>query len=179
MKEQLKAQDTQLMKERQLEAQDIKLMKERLKAQNTQLMKELRLEAQDTQLMMEPLSSDWNENSVFSTCDDASELENLVQDGILFDIFDIRNNTITIIDPNAAWQPCPQPSEKRRKKKTPSQPDLKWMDMFEALLDFIEEEKWRFREENPSEQWSWDGNVPTRYRTARGKALGRHAARPC
>jgi len=54
-----------------------------------------------------------------------------------------------------------------------SQSDLKWDEMFNSLCTFIEEKRQQFVKENPHAEWVWDGNVPTTYKTACGKALGR------
>lgn len=62
------------------------------------------------------------------------------------------------------------------KSASKGQASQKWDSMFLALLVYIEERRQEetvdFSEEERKE-WSWDGNVPTTYKTPDGKALGR------
>eukprot|EP00586_Coscinodiscus_wailesii_P009008 CAMPEP_0172522118 /NCGR_PEP_ID=MMETSP1066-20121228/292948_1 /TAXON_ID=671091 /ORGANISM="Coscinodiscus wailesii, Strain CCMP2513" /LENGTH=730 /DNA_ID=CAMNT_0013305089 /DNA_START=688 /DNA_END=2876 /DNA_ORIENTATION=+ len=55
------------------------------------------------------------------------------------------------------------------------QSNQKWDDMFECLLVFIKEkrEDALSQPQVAGEEWEWDGNVPTTYKTKDGKALGR------
>eukprot|EP00977_Amphora_coffeiformis_P006087 scaffold1314_cov158-Amphora_coffeaeformis.AAC.19 len=62
------------------------------------------------------------------------------------------------------------------KSSSKGQASQKWDSMFDALLCYIEEKRQEettdFSEEEKKE-WSWDGNVPTTYKSPDGKALGR------
>jgi hypothetical protein len=51
----------------------------------------------------------------------------------------------------------------------------KWDEMYECLVEFVEEQKvdTRGMTEKERKEVEWDGNVPTTYRTKDGKALGR------
>lgn len=52
----------------------------------------------------------------------------------------------------------------------------KWDGMYQCLLDFVEErkeEETKHMSHDERESWTWDGNVPTTYKTKDGKALGR------
>jgi hypothetical protein len=51
----------------------------------------------------------------------------------------------------------------------------KWDEMYECLLEFVEQQKvdTRGMSEKEKKEVEWDGNVPTTYRTKDGKALGR------
>ena len=52
----------------------------------------------------------------------------------------------------------------------------KWESMFDALVEYREErraEDTKNMSEEAKLQWTWDGNVPTNYKTKDGKALGR------
>lgn len=56
------------------------------------------------------------------------------------------------------------------------QSSQKWDSMFQCLLEFIgkrREEETLGASEQDKSMWSWDGNVPTTYKTSDGKALGR------
>ena len=51
----------------------------------------------------------------------------------------------------------------------------KWDDMFQCLLDYIEETRKELTKEMNDDQkaaWVWDGKVPRNYKTPSGKALG-------
>ena len=53
-------------------------------------------------------------------------------------------------------------------------PDQKWDEMFDCLVQFIKDTREKStRHMTEKEHWVWDGNVPTRYKTPCGKALGR------
>lgn len=53
----------------------------------------------------------------------------------------------------------------------------KWDEMFECLLEFIEEKRKEetggMKTKEEKVQWVWDGNVPTNYKSKDGKGLGR------
>jgi hypothetical protein len=52
----------------------------------------------------------------------------------------------------------------------------KWDSMFDVLVKFIDERKQEETEgqsQDEKDKWSWDGNVPTCFKTKDGKALGR------
>jgi hypothetical protein len=54
--------------------------------------------------------------------------------------------------------------------------DPKWEDMFKVLVRYIKETREKATRHMNDEQkaaWIWDGNVPCRYKTSCGKALGR------
>lgn len=56
------------------------------------------------------------------------------------------------------------------------QSNQKWEEMFECLVNYVQEQKQKETEgmsEEEVEKWEWSGNVPTMYKTADGKALGR------
>lgn len=56
------------------------------------------------------------------------------------------------------------------------QSSQKWDAMFDCLLNFIDEMKKEETDglsEQEKKEWSWDGNVPTTFKTSDGKALGR------
>lgn len=56
------------------------------------------------------------------------------------------------------------------------QSSQKWDNMFECLIEFIEERKGEEtfgQSDEDKKEWSWDGNVPTTFKTKDGKALGR------
>jgi hypothetical protein len=53
---------------------------------------------------------------------------------------------------------------------------LKWDEMFGALLQYIQgkkDEALKNATQKQRDEWEWDGNVPTNYKTKDGKALGR------
>ncbi|KAL3904251.1 MAG: hypothetical protein SGILL_010141, partial [Bacillariaceae sp.] len=55
-------------------------------------------------------------------------------------------------------------------------PSQKWEAMFECLVNFRDEARraeTRGMTEAQKQEWEWDGNVPTTYKTKDGKALGR------
>jgi hypothetical protein len=61
-------------------------------------------------------------------------------------------------------------------KQAKSQANQKWESMFDCLLEFIEERReveTRGLSQSEKDDWIWDGNVPTTYKTKDGKALGR------
>jgi len=56
------------------------------------------------------------------------------------------------------------------------QSNQKWGEMFECLLQYKEEQRKKQTiglSDKEREEWKWDGNVPTMYKTKEGKALGR------
>jgi len=56
-----------------------------------------------------------------------------------------------------------------------SKNEQQWDDMFEVLVRYIEEIRemaTRHMDDEHKAAWFWDGNVPTSYKTPRGKALG-------
>jgi Helicase associated domain. len=56
------------------------------------------------------------------------------------------------------------------------QSNQKWEEMFDCLVNYVQEQKQKETEgmsEEEVEKWEWSGNVPTMYKTADGKALGR------
>jgi hypothetical protein len=61
-------------------------------------------------------------------------------------------------------------------KSATLQSQQKWDDMFECLVQFIEdirEKSTKNLNDMQKAEWIWDGNVPTSYKTPCGKALGR------
>jgi len=73
--------------------------------------------------------------------------------------------------PHSAYNSCGTPAS-----ATKGQSSQKWESMFDCLLKFIEERKKEGTTGMTDEQkkeWSWDGNVPTTFKTKDGKALGR------
>ena len=75
--------------------------------------------------------------------------------------------------PSPALSSTPHSSSKSGGKEKSTQ---KWDSMYDCLLKFVvdqkKEETAGFNSEELAE-WSWDGNVPTTYKTKDGKALGR------
>mmetsp|Transcript_56047 Transcript_56047/g.135664 ORF Transcript_56047/g.135664 Transcript_56047/m.135664 type:complete len:1330 (+) Transcript_56047:258-4247(+) len=87
---------------------------------------------------------------------------------------------------SSATAPTPTISNKKsssKKKQTKSvagsgggQANQKWDSMLEALKEYArerEEEETKHMTEEQKAYWSWDGNVPTMYKTKDGKPLGR------
>lgn len=61
-------------------------------------------------------------------------------------------------------------------KTAKGQASQKWDSMFDCLLEFItdrKEEETAGMSQKDIDDWMWDGNVPTNYKTKCGKALGR------
>jgi hypothetical protein len=78
--------------------------------------------------------------------------------------------------PNACAKPPQTPSSALSSKSGTLQSQQKWDDMFECLVEFIEETReksTRHMNEKQKAAWVWDGNVPTSHKTRCGKALGR------
>lgn len=72
--------------------------------------------------------------------------------------------------------PAPPPPAYRATKSGAQQSQQKWDDMFDCLVNFIEEVRERntsHMTEERKREWIWDGNVPTSYKSPCGKALGR------
>ncbi|KAL7538607.1 hypothetical protein ACHAXR_010916 [Thalassiosira sp. AJA248-18] len=72
--------------------------------------------------------------------------------------------------------PAQTPSSTLSSKSGTLQSQQKWDDMFECLVNFIDETREKLTNHMNEEQkaaWIWDGNVPTSYKTPCGKALGR------
>ena len=68
------------------------------------------------------------------------------------------------------------PAMSMRRTTGTVQSQQKWEQMFDCLVQFIEdtrEKSTRHMTEEQKAQWVWDGNVPTSYKTPCGKALGR------
>jgi len=148
------------------------------------------LQQQQMEIFMKgALSYDWKTTSkMFFNSDGTSKLENLVHDSnISFaKIADMRvgdNDNILVPDVKRALvapkppiptptkpkpvpraKPPPKPARAPKSLHSKGQSNLKWDEMFCALRKFIEEKKWRFAEEHPDAEWTWDGNVPTTYK---------------
>jgi hypothetical protein len=68
------------------------------------------------------------------------------------------------------------PSTSVKASAAKGQSGQKWDSMFDALVAFIaerKEEETIDMSENDKEEWAWDGNVPTTFKSKDGKALGR------
>jgi len=95
------------------------------------------------------------------------------------------DNDMSTSKSSSPFSPCgeatPIPvvsSTYRTPHRTPrsGQANQKWDGMYECLLQFIEERKTNETKglsEEEKSRWVWDGNVPTNYKTADGRALGR------
>jgi len=86
------------------------------------------------------------------------------------------SNRKTKSDPLEQCAPDETASSTAASKAAKGPASQKWEQMFECLLQFADDrklEETKGASDKEKEEWVWDGNVPTSYKTKDGKALGR------
>lgn len=81
-----------------------------------------------------------------------------------------------VVDEDVPMAPQSSSAATKQQAKQQGQSNQKWESMFDALVEFIQKRRLEDIEhlsDKEKEEWIWDGNVATNYKSHDGKALGR------